>query len=234
MLLSRDDAKAILDRALSYTKADEAEVSLSGSSQGNLRFARNAPTTSGQSATMELSITCVFGRKVGSYSTTRFDDASLEEAVRRAEELAKLSPESPEYMPRLGPQTYLETPEWDEGSTKLSAEERAAIAGQAIGEASKRDLTTAGYFENGEGFSALANTRGLFAYHRSSNASYTLTVRTPDGSGSGWAASESHRAANIDGRMVTDRAIDKAIRSKSPAELEPGTYRVILEPSALA
>jgi predicted Zn-dependent protease len=232
MLLSRDDAKAILDKALSYTKADEAEASLSGSSQGNLRFARNAPTTSGQSTTMELNITCVFGKKVGSYSTTRFDDASVQEAVRRAEELARLSPESPEYMPRLGPQTYLETPEWDERTSKLSAGDRALIAGEAIGEAAKRDLTAAGYFENGEGFSALANSRGLFAYHRSSNASYTLTVRTPDGTGSGWAASESHRAASIDGRRITDRAIDKALRSKSPTELEPGSYRVILEPSA--
>lgn len=232
MILSRDDAKAILDKALSFTHADEAEGQLSGDVQGNLRFARNAPSTSGQTATISLSITCVFGKKVGSYSITQFDEESLRNAVRRAEELAKLAPESPEFMPMLGPQSYRETPQWDESTTKISPDDRAAIAGLAIDQAGKRDLMAAGYYENGESFSAIANTRGLFAYHRSTGASYTLTLRTADGSGSGWAAAESHRAPVIDARGVTERAIAKALGSRNPTTLDPGAYRVILEPSA--
>ncbi|MDB5033445.1 MAG: peptidase [Chlorobi bacterium] len=232
MILTRDQARTILDKVLSYAKSDEAEASLSGGVSGNLRFARNSPTTSGATSTLSLSVTCVFGKRVGSHSTTQTDDDSLREAVRRAEELAHLSPESPEYMPRLGPQTYIETPQWDESTVRMTPDDRARIAGLAIEEARKKDLVSAGYFENGESFSALANSRGLFGYHLSTGANYTLTVRTADGTGSGWAAAESHRALSIDANSITARAIEKALRSKNPAPIEPGAYRVVLEPSA--
>ncbi|MEO5928450.1 MAG: TldD/PmbA family protein [Candidatus Kapaibacterium sp.] len=232
MILTRDQAKTILDKVISYAKSDETEASLSGGVSGNLRFARNSPTTSGATSTLSLNVTCVFGKRVGSYSTTQTDDDSLREAVRRAEELAHLSPESPEYMPRLGPQTYIETPQWDESTVRLTPDDRARIAGLAIDEARKKNLVSAGYFENGESFSALANSRGLFGYHRSTGANYTLTVRTADGTGSGWAAAESHRATTIDAESITVRAIEKALRSQNPAPIEPGAYRVVLEPSA--
>ena len=34
------------------------------------------------------------------------DDASLERAVRESEALARISPENPQYLPELGPQTF--------------------------------------------------------------------------------------------------------------------------------
>ena len=39
--------------------------------------------------------------------------------------------------------------------------------------------------------SSVANKAGLFAFHRSTTSNYTLTVRTTDGTGSGWAAATS-------------------------------------------
>ncbi len=233
MMLSSTEAKAILDRALALTSADEAEATLSAGSSGNIRFARNIPTTSGESAGMSLNITCVFGRRTGSSSTTQVDDESLKAVVRRAEELARLAPENPEYMPRLGAQTYGRTPEWDDATAALSPDARAAIALGAIEAARKEELHAAGYFENRSGFTALANSHGLFAYHPSTAASYTLTARTPDGSGSGWAAAESFRRGSIDAARITSRAIEKALRSRNATAIEPGAYRVILEPSAV-
>jgi hypothetical protein len=35
-----------------------------------------------------------------------YTDDAISAAVKRSEELAKLAPENPEYMPFLGPQTY--------------------------------------------------------------------------------------------------------------------------------
>jgi predicted Zn-dependent protease len=231
MILSRQAAKEILDRALSKTKADEAEAALSGGSLGNLRFARNVPTTSGDSHSLTLSITCVFGRKVGTYSTTDMSDGAIAEAIRHAEELAHVAPESPEYMPRLGPQTYPESPASDRETPALGAIDRAAVAAQAIDAARAQSLTAAGYFENGDRFSAIANTRGLFGYHDATIAAYTLTVRSDEGNGSGWAGAESFRASTIDPRRITARAIDKALASRNPTPIEPGTYPVILESS---
>lgn len=231
MIFTREEAKKVIDKALSYAKADETEISLSGGDHGNLRFARNIPTTSGGMRNINLNITSVFGKKVGSYSTTQLDDASVRKAVERAEQMARLSPENAEYMPRLGPQEYLQPPLWDGGTSGVRPEERADIAAAAIEQARAKSLVAAGYIEHGASFTALGNSRGLFGYYRSTSASYTLTVRTEDGSGSGWAAAESFRQGGVDARRITERAIAKAIGSQKPTQLDPGTYPVVLEPS---
>ncbi|MBS1911925.1 MAG: TldD/PmbA family protein [Bacteroidetes bacterium] len=232
-MLSRTEAQKIIDEVLSYTHADETEVSVSMGISGNLRFAQNVPTTTGASTSLSVSVSCVHGKRVGSFSTTEIDSASLKDAVHRADELARLAPENPEYMPRLGAQTYSETPGYDGATAKLGPAERVKVAKRAIDTALPTDLIAAGFYSNGSGMTALGNSRGLFGYSRSTNASYSLTVRTNSGSGSGWAAAESHRAKDIDDNAIALRAANKALLSRSPQPIEPGAYPVILEPSAV-
>jgi predicted Zn-dependent protease len=73
----------------------------------------------------------------------------------------------------------------------------------------------------------------LFAYNRSTNANYTLTVRTNDGTGSGWAGAEDPDWTKINFAEVANRAIEKAKLSRNPVAIEPGRYTVILEPQAV-
>src|SRR5688572_22637305 len=106
MLWTSQQAKALTDKVLSISKADETLVSVSGSDRANLRFARNTATTSGASSGSNLVVSARFGKRSGITTTAEFDDASLTRAVRAAEEIAKLSPENPELMPVIGPQAY--------------------------------------------------------------------------------------------------------------------------------
>jgi predicted Zn-dependent protease len=73
----------------------------------------------------------------------------------------------------------------------------------------------------------------MFAYHRSTNVNYTLTVRTNDGTGSGWAAADHPDWRQLDFEKVSARAIEKARASRSPQAVEPGRYTVIFEPQAV-
>src|SRR3546814_10293525 len=73
---------------------------LTGSNAGNVRFALNNVSTSGVVSNTDLAVQVAFGKRVGTATINAFDDASLERVVRRAEELAKLAPENPEFMPR--------------------------------------------------------------------------------------------------------------------------------------
>ncbi len=232
-MLSRDDARTLLEKVLSYRKTDEGEASLHGGRSGNIRFARNMPTTTGESESVSLKYTAVIGRKVGSASTSDIDEEGLRDVVRRAENLARLAQDSPEYMPRLGPQTYVDAPEWDEGATLISPNDRAAVARRAIESARSNDVMAAGFYTHDASFSALANSRGLFAYTRSTSVDYMLTMRHEGGNGSGWGAGSSHRPSGVDADLLTRRALHKALASRNPVELEPGVYPVVLEPSCV-
>ncbi|MBS1610519.1 MAG: TldD/PmbA family protein, partial [Bacteroidetes bacterium] len=105
-ILTKEEAQALLKKVLGYSKADECEVNLNGSENGNIRYALNAVSTSGGVSQNQLVVQSAYGKKSGVATINEFDDASLEKVVRRSEELAKLAPDNPEYVSVLGPQTY--------------------------------------------------------------------------------------------------------------------------------
>ncbi|MGH9916819.1 MAG: metallopeptidase TldD-related protein, partial [Pyrinomonadaceae bacterium] len=80
---------------------------------------------------------------------------------------------------------------------------------------------------------ARANTRDNFGYSTSTFSSFTTTVRSADGTGSGWASAVSKNIGDIDAAATAARAIEKAELSRSPVAIEPGNYTVILEPNAV-
>ncbi|UFH51902.1 TldD/PmbA family protein [Spirosoma sp. KNUC1025] len=232
-ILTKEEAKKILDKVLAYAKADETSVSLTGGRTGNIRYARNAVSTSGESDNISLAVTSVYGKRAGTATINEFDDASLEKTVRRAEEIAKLAPENPEYMPMLGPQTYLPANPFAESTAKIDPVYRAQAAFDSIDPCRQKNLTAAGYMEDTAGFTAIANSKGLFGYTKNSSVEFSITVRTADGLGSGYATRDVTDTSKLSTKAATEIAMQKAQASVSARALEPGKYTVILEPAAL-
>jgi len=231
--LSRAECEAITKKVLSFATADETAVSVSSGARGNTRFAVNQISTSGDAYDATLSVRASFGRRSASAVTNALDDASLKAVVERAEALAKLAPEDPEYVPLLGPQQYRETPGWVEGTATLDPAARAAAVRAITEPARAAGLTATGFLETNAGASALANSKGLFGYTRATRVALTTTVRTPDGTGSGWAGAQANDFAQIDPAALGRTAIEKARRSVNPVAIEPGRYTVVLEPTAV-
>jgi len=234
-LLQEDEARRIAERILSYSRADDASVTLVDARRTNTRYAVNRITTAGESHDLTAAVTACFGRRSATVSLNEFDEASLRGASGRAEDLARLAPEDPEAMPLLGPQEYAKSSGWHETTAWLDAQSRASVAAAAIRRAAGHTgITVAGYLETRAGATALANTAGLFAYHPSTAVSYSLTARTGDGTGSGWAGIDHRDWSAVDAEALHATAVDKAMRSREPQPLEPGTYPVILEPQAVS
>jgi predicted Zn-dependent protease len=231
--LTREESEAIARRALAAAKADETRVIVSSGARANTRFADNQVSTSGDNYDAEITVRSVFGKKVANANTNKLDDASLAAVVARSEALARLAPDDPELMPELGPQTYASRPEPSQTETP-SPEQRAAAVRAVSEPARAAGLVSTGYMQSNVGSFAIANNRGLFAYNRGSSAAMSTTVRTPDGTGSGWAGSAHDEWKDLDAATLGTRAIDKAVRSRSPVAVEPGRYTVILEPTAVA
>src|SRR5688572_3749407 len=139
MIWTKDQAKQLTDRALALSKAEETLLVVNGSERANVRFARNSVTTAGASNGVTLAITSSFGKRSGTVTTAQFDDASLTRALRSAEEIARLSPENPEAMPVLGPQTYAPGAAFFDDVANASADWRASSVETAIGMSKKQD-----------------------------------------------------------------------------------------------
>ncbi|MCZ6725889.1 MAG: TldD/PmbA family protein [Acidobacteria bacterium] len=231
-ILSPGEAKAILHDVLGYSKADGCEVHLDGSTTGNIRYARNTVSTAGSVTDLTLVVQSNFGQKMATATINEFDDASLVKVVRRSEELAKLAPENPEFMKILGPQKYLETKGYFESTAKIDAAYRASVAAASIGPCREKKLVAAGYLEDTVGFSAMANSKGLWAYYPSTDIDFSVTVRTEDGTGSGYVSRDYNDAAQFDAERASAIAMDKAMGSRNARAVEPGKYTVVLEPGA--
>lgn len=233
-ILSEAQAKTILDKVIALSKADQISAQLSGGISGNVRFARNDISTSGIVDDTQLGVQVSFGKRVGTATINQFDDASLERVVRRAESLARLAPEDPEFMPVIGKQTYKPTQTYSEATAALTAEARAKIAEASIMPCRKKKLVAAGFLEDGHSFFAHANSNGNFGYQQSTFADYTCTVRTEDGRGSGWVGTNVKDVSKFDAGADVQIAMRKAAASVDAKALEPGKYTVILEPAAVA
>ncbi len=233
-ILNKEDAQALLKKVIAFSKADECEVSLNGSEGGNIRYARNSVSTSGEISSLGLGVTSSFGKKSGSATINEFDDASLEKVVRRSEELAQLAPENPEYMPLLGPQTFKESKEFIPDTAAITPDVRASAVLQSLTASKEANLEAAGFIENTTSFNAVLNSKGLFAYNTDTDVTFSVTTRNQQGTGSGYAARGFNDIKKLDTLSATRIAAQKANSSVNTKAIEPGKYTVILEPVAVA
>jgi len=231
---SAQDARALSDRILAFSRADECEVALERSESSHTRFAANEVTTSGTASDLSISITSRGKGKSGTVQINGTESAELERAVRRSEEMMAVAPENPEWVEGLGPQKYQPVEGFHDRTAGIGAEERRGGVLAALETARAKKLNAAGFFETGASRSAIANKKGLFGFHRSTDASYSTTMRTEDGTGSGWAGTSSPRFPDIRAADLVATAAKKALASSGPRDLDPGRYAVILEPQALA
>ena len=234
MTMTRQEMEMLAEKVIGYSSAERIAVNIGSNRTGNTRFAANQRSTSGSGEDANVVVTSWFGSRHAVATTNNLSDDALRATVERSEQVARLAPEDPEDMPLLGPQDYIDVGAHFASTASLEPGDRARAAMTAL-EVTREagDLDAAGFIVTGESATAIANSAGLFAYHRTTTANYTLTVRTKDGTGSGWAGADDHDWSKLDFRGVSSRAIEKARASRNPVAIEPGRYTVILEPQAV-
>jgi predicted Zn-dependent protease len=236
MSYTRDEVKAITDKVLNMAKADAVEVDFSGGERAATRYANSSITANLIEHDQQVQITVYYGQKSASTVTHQFDDASLRSAIEQAQELARRKPDNPETMPLVKPpQDYVSVDAVIDRTVGFGPGERAAMVKQSLDICEKKGVVGAGYIPKLHWTQATANSEGLFACFQFAEASFILTCRTPDGTGSGWAGQTGLKdVADIDPARITETAADKALRSAKPRAVEPGDYTVILEPRPAA
>ena len=234
MILSEADAKTLTDKVVAMSKAESCIVTIGGSEEWHVRFAQNMATTNGAPSGIELGIESHFGKKSGSASGTDLSDDALAKLVAASEMTAKLAPDNPEFMPPIGPQTYAACTAFSPVTQATTSSMLATAIQPVLQQAQAKNLQASGFLNIGTSFSSFANSKGLFTYNQGTEVLHTVTARTPDGTGAGWAGTTHLDFSRLDVAGLGATAIDKAVRSQNPVKLPPGKYTVILEPSAVS
>lgn len=230
--LDSSDLKAISDRVLAFSRADHCRVNINSGWRGYTRVAINRITSAGGAEGTNITITSIFGQRVASVTTNQLDDESLRRAVRNSEDMARLAPENPEYLPELGPQSFEPVTGYYASTGELESLTRAEAAAIAIRQAQAAEQIAASYMDVQAGTNTVATSNGLFGSHASTGVAYTLTCRSPDGLQSGWAGDEANDWNRIESQRIADEAVRKC-RDWRSEPLAPGQYTAILEPTAV-
>ncbi len=231
-MLTREQAEVLSARILGFSGFPECAVAVEDREELNLRFANNSVTTSGLTSVRNVVISSTRDRKTGTVSVEEVGDDALRAAVKRSEALAALAPEDPEHMEPLGKQQYPALDHFDEATAASRSPQFIPQVKAIVDAAGKSGLVAAGFFIRTASAQAIANKAGLFGYSRATSANLSTTVRTPDGTSSGWAGQPGVRLSDIYGARLAARAIHKCLQWRKPVRLAPGKYTVVLEPAA--
>ena len=231
-MLGEDELKNIAGRILEMTSADQTEVLLFSTTSALTRFANNYIHQNVEQTDIDLRVRSVLGKKIGVASCNELSDDSLRSLVERAETLARHQKENQDFQSLPAPQAAPRANGFVERTARTGPEERAALVGQICDASARAGLTAAGAFRTALGEVAVANSLGVFAYHRDTTADINTVVMSE--TSSGHAGRVSMDVADIDGEAVAREAVDKALRSVNPRPLDPGEYEVILEDYAVA
>jgi predicted Zn-dependent protease len=236
--VSRDRWNEILRHVLSFTNGGGAtKANLTSRWIGDVRWARNRPTTASdvQQDVFGVSRLLNGSLRSGAAQTNQLDTVSLRSAVQWAERMWRLSltnsaslgsrPEDIHTVPVV--QTYAQTHIWSDTTYGQTPEQRGEIVRDLVRNAERAGMLSAGYLAV-EGRGVAVDSM----YAPQTIAQCSLTVRDPEGSGSGWAGASAYDWARFDAQKLAEIALDKCLRSRHPVAIEPGRYTLIMEPQA--
>jgi len=234
-MFSQQDVKQIIDQVIGYSKLPECEVSVTWTEDDFIRFARNGITTSGYRVTQQVSISSTTAdKRSGNAAVSEITPEALQAGVKQAEDLAQISKPDPEDMPALPAQKYPRLSNFDGYTSSARGDVMVPQVKAILAGAVKNNMVAAGFIQRSANAVGVGNKAGLFGYHTYTDSSLTHTMRSADGSSSGWATQSSVSLKDLDGEQQVQVSIDKCRRGMNRKKLDAGKYTVIMEPAAVA
>jgi len=230
-LLGPERAKIIAGQVLGLSPADETEVLIQTEDAALTRFANSVIHQNVAEANVTVQVRVALGQQVGVASTNRLDDAALRDVVDTALRIARLLPPNPEFPGLPAPQPIPSVNAFVPATAATTPAYRAEAVGTICRLAVEQGLVAAGAFSTGAYELAVANSRGVWAYHPYTRANLVTVIMSDDSSG--WAQRSALDVSAMDTEAAGREAVDKALRSRHPVAVEPGEYTVILEEYAV-
>jgi len=231
-MLNEQELRTLADSALNLTTGYDAELTFITGESALTRFGESRITQNVVQGGAGVAIRLVRGGKMGKASTGALTPDGLARCVASAKAGLEVAAPDPSILPLPTPQTYTPKPGYFPATAEYTPEARADAVVKAMGEFKRENLEGAGIFTTGAGATAIANSKGLWAYHKKTASAFSISAMSSDSSG--WAEESDADVTTLDLDKATATAMKKALDGRNPGSIEPGEYTVILEPAAVA
>ncbi len=216
--------------ALAAADGEEAEAVVLAERSGLARFAASEVHQPTLIENVVVTLRVVRDGKVGVAVTNKVDEGGLASLVDRARAAADSALAEPTFPGLAEPAELPDISGYDEATAAQSPEDQAQLAAAAI--AAVDGLEAYGFYTSGVTELAVRSSVGVDTHQVVTDAT-ALVLAAGEGM-SGYAAQCAWRAADVDPAAVASEAAAKAERTREAHELEPGPYRAVLEPYAIA
>jgi len=220
----------VCERVLELVDAGaEAEVRVTTGAEALTRFATGFIHQNVADEVRQVHLRVAVDGRVAEATTNQVGSDALGQLVRSALDAAALQPPDPGW-PGLAP--IAEAPavdHWDDATANADPSARAERVGAFVNAAD--GLETAGFCSTEGMHVAFANSAGQRLTGRTTSAQLDGIARTGTSDGSERAASV--RLADLDGAAAGAEANRRAREAADAADLEPGSYEVVLSPSCV-
>lgn len=230
-MLGPEKIREITNQVLSFSKAGQTEVVYQGRDSFLTRFANSAIHQNVAESDTQVRVRVVYGKKTGVSSSNDLSPDKLKSTVETARTIAQLQRENPDFRSLPEPRSVEPVEAYVETTANFSPEQRAQVVGVLCKRAKEKDIAAAGAFSTSTFEIAVANSLGMFVYHRGTVADLN-TVMMAD-SGTGYAAFTHQDARKVNAEAIATEAVGKALKARNPIGLEPGEYTVLLEEYAV-
>lgn len=217
--------------------AAAAEVTVRTGQHALTRFANSFIHQNVGEDTATVSLKLSYDGRTAS-ATTTYDPAAspsaLDDALRalveRTAQAARLRPVDPDWPGLTPPAATAFEGAYDAATGEATPGDRAGLVRDFV--AAAGSLETAGFCETVGQVVAFANSAGQAVSGRTSWATLDGVARTEGADAS--ARRTAGRLATIDGTSLGERAAQRVTSAIGAADVEPGPYEVVLEPSCVA
>jgi len=225
------NSEKILQYIKQHSNADDWSLFISYWDSHETRFAQNGITQHITGPKLDITLNVSYGSKSGSCTVNQANDESLEFLLKTAQDIARIAPEDPEFMPSAEAAELPKVNNCDEETKNLDPKQMVEIVQKAIDKAKAFDSTVSGMTEKHYHNSWMFTKNGFAGHSERTGFGHSMTLKK----------AEVETKVDYEAKCFAGFDLDKdfaqlqsqAIALADLHVFEPQKIAVIMRPSAL-
>ncbi|MCK5064916.1 MAG: hypothetical protein KAQ97_06515 [Candidatus Fermentibacteraceae bacterium] len=231
--MTREEMFVFINAILEQASVPDVLARLTEQRLATVRFGQNRITQNMDIFERRLRLTLGDGEKQVLYSTHRIDIDAIPSILDSAMEMLETASPDPEYMPPVDAgQVYPIIEKWDVETAEANPDDRTGAVATAIKTAERNDMEASGITGVSIDTTVLGTSTGNLGFHRSTSAFLRLTMDR--GEGSSYRSVNSVAWRDLPVGNTIEEVAQEAEADMNQLDLESGSYKLILEPQAVA